>query len=198
MPTVGGGWSSGCWSPRPPDFGSQGRPHWGRCGGARTASRTGFHPRPLSTGERARLRYGVAGTRGKARPPSRTRSASAYRCSARRHRGGPEDCADRCAHGDHGQSRRYLSAPSCRPGRDPKRQSGALGRTPAGGTGVRAGRERLDRLHAELMARWASPGGSADLLGVTLFLDRLEGGAPSVTEEPVMETLNFEYEASGR
>jgi hypothetical protein len=31
-------------------------------------------------------------------------------------------------------------------------------------------------LHCELMALWASPGGSADLLAVTLFLDRLEGG----------------------
>ena len=26
------------------------------------------------------------------------------------------------------------------------------------------------------MTLWASPGGSADLLAVTLFLDRLEGG----------------------
>jgi triphosphoribosyl-dephospho-CoA synthase len=40
--------------------------------------------------------------------------------------------------------------------------------------------ERLHRLHRELMALWASPGGSADLLAVTLFLDRLEGGARSV------------------
>jgi triphosphoribosyl-dephospho-CoA synthetase len=40
--------------------------------------------------------------------------------------------------------------------------------------------ERLHRLHAELMALWASPGGSADLLVVTLFLDRLEGGSPGI------------------
>ena len=31
--------------------------------------------------------------------------------------------------------------------------------------------------------RWASPGGSADLLGVTLFLDRLERGSRSVSSQ---------------
>jgi triphosphoribosyl-dephospho-CoA synthase len=44
----------------------------------------------------------------------------------------------------------------------------------AGGTAAPAGLERLHRLDAELIALWASPGGSADLLAVTLFLDRLE------------------------
>jgi triphosphoribosyl-dephospho-CoA synthase len=43
-----------------------------------------------------------------------------------------------------------------------------------GGTAMPAGRVRLHRLHSELMALWASPGGSADLLAVTLFLDRLD------------------------
>ena len=43
--------------------------------------------------------------------------------------------------------------------------------------------ERLQLLHAELMALWASPGGSADLLGVTLFLDRLERGSRSVSAQ---------------
>jgi triphosphoribosyl-dephospho-CoA synthase len=49
----------------------------------------------------------------------------------------------------------------------------------AGGTAAPAGLELLHRLDDELMARWASPGGSADLLGVTLFLDRLERQIPS-------------------
>ena len=53
----------------------------------------------------------------------------------------------------------------------------------AGGTAAPAGFERLHRLHAELMALWASPGGSADLLAVTLFLDRLEGGSRSVSSQ---------------
>jgi hypothetical protein len=33
------------------------------------------------------------------------------------------------------------------------------------------------------MARWASPGGSADLLCVTLLLDRLERGSRSVQSQ---------------
>src|SRR5262249_45705537 len=60
-------------------------------------------------------------------------------------------------------------------------KAGARAVLHAGGTGVPAGRQRLHRLHAELMARWGSPGGSADLLAVTLFLDRLEGGSYSAT-----------------
>lgn len=56
-------------------------------------------------------------------------------------------------------------------------QLGARAVLDVGGTATRPGMERLHRLHDNLMARWASPGGSADLLGVTLFLDRLEGQA---------------------
>ena len=65
--------------------------------------------------------------------------------------------------------------------RQPKR--GARAVLAAGGTAAPAGLARLHRLHAELMAFWASPGGSADLLGVTLFLDRLEGGSRSVSSQ---------------
>lgn len=43
----------------------------------------------------------------------------------------------------------------------------------AGGTAKPVGRRRLHELHGDLMELWASPGGSADLLAVTLFLDRL-------------------------
>jgi triphosphoribosyl-dephospho-CoA synthase len=60
-------------------------------------------------------------------------------------------------------------------------KAGARAVLVAGGTALPAGMERLHRLHAELMALWASPGGSADLLGVTLFLDRLENGSRSLS-----------------
>jgi triphosphoribosyl-dephospho-CoA synthase len=49
-----------------------------------------------------------------------------------------------------------------------------------GGTATPAGLARLHGMHAELMALWASPGGSGDLLAVTLFLDRLEDESPIV------------------
>jgi triphosphoribosyl-dephospho-CoA synthase len=52
-------------------------------------------------------------------------------------------------------------------------KQGASAALAARGTGAPAGLARLQRLHAELMA-WASPGGSGDMLAVTLFLDRLE------------------------
>ena len=58
----------------------------------------------------------------------------------------------------------------------PAAKLGARAVLAAGGTAAPAGIERLNRLHNELMALWVSPGGSADLLAVTLFLDRLEGG----------------------
>jgi triphosphoribosyl-dephospho-CoA synthase len=62
-------------------------------------------------------------------------------------------------------------------------QTGAREVLAVGGTGRPAGRERLHRLHTDLMARWASPGGSADLLAVTLFLDRLAGrDRPPITQ----------------
>jgi triphosphoribosyl-dephospho-CoA synthase len=60
-------------------------------------------------------------------------------------------------------------------------KAGARAVLVAGGTATPAGMERLHRLDAELMALWASPGGSADLLGVTLFLDRLESGLRSIS-----------------
>jgi triphosphoribosyl-dephospho-CoA synthase len=59
-------------------------------------------------------------------------------------------------------------------------QRGARSVLAAGGTATPAGWQRLHRLHGELMEMWASPGGSADLLAVTLFLDRLEDGSPFV------------------
>lgn len=59
-------------------------------------------------------------------------------------------------------------------------QHGARAVLDAGGAATARGWEELMRLDAELLGRNASPGGSADLLAVTLFLDgiaRQDGGA---------------------
>jgi triphosphoribosyl-dephospho-CoA synthase len=58
-------------------------------------------------------------------------------------------------------------------------KAGARAVLKAGGRGMPAGRQLVDRLYADLMAWCASPGGSADLLAVTLFLDRLERLLPA-------------------
>ncbi len=144
-----------------------------------------FAPRPLSNGERVRLRFGATGARGEAQagfPHAIGVGLPALR--AARDRGVPEDCAqldalmaimasldDTCLLHRGGPA--ALDAA----------KAGARAVLAAGGTAAPAGIERLHRLHAELMALWASPGGSADLLGVTLFLDRLEGGSRSVSSQ---------------
>jgi len=53
-------------------------------------------------------------------------------------------------------------------------QSGARAVLAAGGTATPAGRAALQALDADLLARWVSPGGSADLLAAALFLDRID------------------------
>jgi triphosphoribosyl-dephospho-CoA synthase len=131
--------------------------------------------RPLSHGERTRLSHGVAGARGEAQSafPHAVRIGLPV-LQAARAREVPEDCArldalmaimasidDTCLLHRGGLAALEVA------------KAGARAVLNAGGTAVPAGRHRLDRLHAELMARWTSPGGSADLLAVTLFLDRL-------------------------
>jgi triphosphoribosyl-dephospho-CoA synthase len=143
------------------------------------------HPRPPSNGEQARMRFGASGARGEAQaafPHAIHVGLPALR--AARGRGAPEDCArldalmaimssldDTCL-----LHRGGLAALETA-------KAGARAVLVAGGTATPAGIERLHRLHAELMALWASPGGSADLLGVTLFLDRLERGSRSVSSQ---------------
>jgi triphosphoribosyl-dephospho-CoA synthase len=139
------------------------------------------HPWLASNGERVRLRFGASGARGEAQaafPHAIRIGLPALR--AARGRRVPEDCArldalmaimasldDTCLLNRGG----FAALQSA--------QTGARAVLATGGTATSAGIERLHRLHAELMARWASPGGSADLLAVTLFLDRLEGGSQS-------------------
>lgn len=53
-------------------------------------------------------------------------------------------------------------------------QGGARAVLAAGGAGCLDGRRALHRFAFEARARHVSPGGAADLLGATLFLDRLE------------------------
>jgi triphosphoribosyl-dephospho-CoA synthase len=134
------------------------------------------HPRLLSNGAQACLRFGATGARGEAQAafPHAIRIGLPTLRRARG-RGVPEDCArldalmaimasldDTCL-----LHRGGLAALETA-------KAGARAVLAAGGTATPAGIERLHRLHAELIALWASPGGSADLLGVTLFLDRLE------------------------
>ncbi len=145
-----------------------------------------FAPRPLSNGERARLRFGATGARGEAQagfPHAILIGLPTLR--AARGRGISEDCArldalmsimasldDTCLL--HRGGRAALQAA----------KTGAWAVLAAGGTAAVAGLERLHRLHADLMALWASPGGSADLLAVTVFLDRLERGShPSTAQQ---------------
>jgi len=135
-----------------------------------------FAPRPLSHGERARLRFGAAGARGEAQAafPHAIRVGIPTLREAR-DRGVPEDYArldalmaimasldDTCLLHRGGQAALQAA------------KAGARAVLAAAGTAAPAGRHHLVQLHIELMARWASPGGSADLLSVTLFLDRLE------------------------
>jgi triphosphoribosyl-dephospho-CoA synthase len=140
-----------------------------------------FAPRSLSNGERVRCRFGATGARGEAQAAfPQVLSAGLPALRAARTRGVQEDCArldalmaimadleDTCLL--HRGGFRALETA----------RSGARAVLAAGGTATPAGWARLGRLHTELMALWASPGGSADLLGVTLFLDRLEGGSRS-------------------
>jgi triphosphoribosyl-dephospho-CoA synthase len=144
-----------------------------------------FSHRPLSNGERVRLRFGAAGARGEAQAAF----PHAFRLGlptlgAARERGVPEDCAqidalmaimagldDTCLLHRGGPAALHAA------------KAGARAVLAAGGTSTPVGQECLHRLHSELMARWASPGGSADLLCVTLLLDCLEHGSRSVRSQ---------------
>ncbi len=138
-----------------------------------------FAPHLVSHGERVRLRFHAAGARGEAQRgfPHVVRLGlpALRRARARR------------AREQHAQLDALMAIMSSlddtcllyRGGRaalDTAR-SGARAVLAAGGTSGTEGLRLLHRLHHDLMVLWASPGGSADLLAATLFLDRLETGS---------------------
>jgi triphosphoribosyl-dephospho-CoA synthase len=59
-------------------------------------------------------------------------------------------------------------------------KEGAIEVARAGGSGTAIGRERLQRLDRQLLDLHVSPGGSADLLAATLFLDAVERGQDQI------------------
>jgi triphosphoribosyl-dephospho-CoA synthase len=153
-----------------------------------------FAPRPLSNGERVRLKFGATGARGEAQAGfPHVIGIGLPTLRAARDRGAPEDCArldalmaimatldDTCLLHRGGFAALETA------------KAGARAVLAAGGTAAPAGLKRLRCLHAELMALWASPGGSADLLGVTLFLDRLERGYARFSEQQEFPYGNIE------
>jgi triphosphoribosyl-dephospho-CoA synthase len=69
-------------------------------------------------------------------------------------------------------------------------QKGAADTLFAGGPGSVAGDEAMRRLHQEFFTRRVSPGGSADLLAATLFLDALERDQYEVEEDNSLSEEN--------
>lgn len=132
-------------------------------------------------GERACREHGVGGARAQARagfPHVMDAALPALRAS--RARGDGENAArlnallavmaeldDTCV-----LSRGGAAALACV-------QRGAARVLAAGGAGSLAGRRALRALDTQLLALGVSPGGAADLLAATLFLDRVESGALS-------------------
>jgi triphosphoribosyl-dephospho-CoA synthase len=64
-------------------------------------------------------------------------------------------------------------------------KEGATAVLDAGGAGSVRGREHLFALDAQLLKLDVSPGGSADLLAGTLFLDAIEQGQPRIDAAPI-------------
>lgn len=132
-----------------------------------------FAPRAPSNGLRARARYGVRGARGEAEsgfPHVIHIGLPALRRS--RERGANESCARLdalLAMMEHLPDTCLLHRGG--PAALAAAQNGARAVRAAGGAATAAGRSALLRLDAELLARWASPGGAADLLAACLFLD---------------------------
>ena len=137
---------------------------------------------PVATGhkgERACRDYGVGGARGQARagfPHVVHAALPTLRVS--RARGDSENAArlnallavmaeldDTCV-----LSRGGPAALACV-------QAGAARVLAAGGAGSLEGRKALLALERQMLARNVSPGGAADLLAATLFVDRVEAGA---------------------
>lgn len=137
-----------------------------------------FAPRLMSNGALAQMKFGASGARGEAQAAfPHAIGVGVPMLRAARDRGVPEDCArldvlmaimscldDTCLLHRGGVAALETA------------KAGARAVLAAGGTAEPAGLRRLYKLHGDLMGLWASPGGSADLLAVTLFLDRLSQG----------------------
>src|SRR5271170_763543 len=61
----------------------------------------------------------------------------------------------------------------------------------AGGPGSVAGELAMLRLDQELLIRNISPGGAADLLAATLFLDALEQGQNAIEDNSLSEEVSY-------
>jgi triphosphoribosyl-dephospho-CoA synthase len=136
-----------------------------------------FAPNPESNGARASARYGVAGARGEAMagfPHAVEIALPALR--AGRLKGLTEDAAriealltvmasldDTCILHRGGRAALGLA------------KSGARAVLDAGGVSTEAGRDAFADLDRRMLDLGASPGGAADVLAATLFLDRIGG-----------------------
>jgi len=142
---------------------------------ARFADR--FAPRRPSNGSRACARYGVPGARGEASsgfPHVIGVGLPALRCARAR------GLAEHCARLDALMAIMARLEDTCllhRGGRSALKaaQAGARAVIASGGCSTTDGRHALLALDRDLLRRWASPGGSADVLSACLFL---EGDAP--------------------
>ena len=122
------------------------------------------------------MRYGVGGARGQAAAgfPHVLTWRSGARCGARARRAGDLRPPRRTARG-HGRARRHLPAASRRSEALAIARNGAQRRSCRRRQCHADGRRRLAiGSTGALLARNASPGGSADLLAAALFLDRLD------------------------
>ena len=70
-------------------------------------------------------------------------------------------------------------------------QEGASDALLAGGPGTVAGELAMLRLDQELLIRNISPGGAADLLAATLFLDALEQGQNAIEDNSLSEEVSY-------
>lgn len=132
-----------------------------------------YAPLIATHGSRVRARYGAAGARGEALAgfPHVIEVGLPALESARRRGIGEE-----CARLDALMAIMAVLEDTCllhRGGRDAlaAAQSGARAVLDSGGSSTVAGRRALLALDRELLGRWASPGGCADVLAACLFLD---------------------------
>lgn len=143
-----------------------------------------FAPVTASHGRLARARYGVLGARGEAEsgfPHVIQMGLPALRRA--REQGASETCAQLdalLAIMEHLPDTCLLHRGG--PAAMAAAQQGARAVRAAGGTATPAGWRALLALDAALLARWASPGGAADLLAACLFLDAPSPN-PALTQE---------------